>query len=815
MPLLTRLSLPRSARYLSAYLLAFFAALPPLEVRAQAQAPAANVEDVLSYADLLFSREQFSLAAQQYSVFIQENPQSPNLQIAWFRLGECYLKVNQVEDAITSFNFLINEYKRGPFVGSAAYRLAVLRFNSKDYRNALAYFKKAKDELTNEEAKLQAQFYFARSLQLTRQPREALGEFEEIMAAKPAAENPFYERCMLESARLAFELGDTAKALEQFKSLAETATTQEFKEEAIVRGGLLAAEAGETEASEELLNQALRFSDTSPWKNLAQVGAIFNAFTREDYDRVIGLYNTGAYSAPDESRAKMLLIVGHSFRLKGDLDSAARLYALVEGKYPDQTEGIEAGYRRLQILHQQSDPMLPEVATRFARNQRKIDPDSFYIDMAWLMKAEWHFIQAENSASGAGSDFAKKHFGDAADAYKQVRLDNVDEKFRETALYKQGWAEIESGDLQEGILSLSRFVSRHPQSAFASSALAKRAVAYQSQGDHQFALGDYQSIASRYQDAPEVEFSLQQIALIYAHQRKTTEMINAYNELLKKFPDTNGAGEAHYWIGVGYFDLEQHQQAIPNLEKGRELDPNLDDQATLRLVICHYQLENIGKLGIEAKRYLDGEPEQANDDAAKKRASIPRPVLEYLGKKLAAENNYEDAEYFLTVISTPDDPSQTAASTWKLIAECRQKLKKHVEAITAYDHFLLQTERPSERAIAYLERGTSQFCLRDFENARNSAQESLRSQKEGRTNAEARILLGDIGAAEGNLEEAAREYLVVSQIFSDPEVTPKALAKAINAYQSLGNRDQAQELQNELSAQFPNYRQPDSFEIDC
>ncbi len=784
--------------------------------QATAQAPAAeSIEDALSYADLLFSREQYALAAQQYSVFIQENKTSPNLQIAWFRLGECYLKVNQIEDATSTFNFLINEYKRGPFVGSAAYSLAVLRFNSKDYRNALAYFKKAKDEMTSEDAKLQAQFYYGRSLQLTQQPKEALAQFESVMQAKPAKENPFYERCMLESARLAFELGDTAKALEQFKVLAETATTREFKEEAIVRGGLLAAEAGEIEASEELLNQALRFSDTSPWKNLAQVGAIFNAFTREDYDRVIALYNTGAYSAPDESRAKMLLIVGHSFRLKGDLDSAVRLYALVEGKYPTQTEGIEAGYRRLQILHQQSDPLLPEVATRFAQKQSKIDPDSFYIDMAWLMKAEWHFIQAEGSASGPGSDFAKKHFGDAADAYKRVRLDNIDEKYRETALYKTGWSEIESGNLQDGIMTLSRFISRHPKSAFASSGLAKRAVAYQSQGDHQFALGDYQSIASRYPDAPEVEFSLQQIALIYAHQRKTTEMINAYNALLKKFPDTNGAGEAYYWIGVGYFDLEQHQQAIPNLEKGRELDPNLEDQATLRLVICHYQLENIDQLATESKRYIEDEPEAANEDSPKKRAKIPPPVLEYLGKKLAAKEDYEGAEYFLTFISTPDTPSKTAASTWKLIAETRQKLKKHVEAIEAYDHFLLQTERPSERASAYLERGTSQFCLRDFEKARNSAQESLRSQKEGRTNAEARLLLGDIGAAEGNLEEAAREYLVVSQIFSDPEVTPKALSKAINAYQSLGNRDKAQELQNELSSQFPAYKAPESFDIDC
>ena len=146
---------------------------------------------------------------------------------------------------------------------------------------------------------------------------------------------------MLESARLHFELGDTELSLERFKELADTASTKEFKEEAVVRGGLLAAEAGDAEASEELLNRALKFSDTSPWKALAQVGAMFNAFAREDYERVVALYNLGAYTPPDESRAKMLLIVAHSYRLMNNLEPALRLYTLVEAKYPRQKEGVE------------------------------------------------------------------------------------------------------------------------------------------------------------------------------------------------------------------------------------------------------------------------------------------------------------------------------------------------------------------------------------------------------------------------------------------------------------------------------------------
>lgn len=781
---------------------------------AGAQAPG-QPEDVLSYADLLFSKEQFALAAIQYQVFIREQPKSPNLQVAWFRLGECYLKVNQTEDAITTFNFLINNYKKGAFVGASAYRLAVLRFNDKDYQNALAYFKVAKDELTNAEASVQAQFYYGRCLQLTLKPKEALAQFDAVMASKPGPENPFYERSLLESARLLFELGDPAKSLERFQQLAASGTTPEFKEEATVRGGLMAAEAGQPELSEKLLEEALKFPDTSPWKSLAQVGAIFNAFTRGDHDRVIGLYNTGSYNAPEESRAKMLLIVGHSFRIKGDIDSALRLYSLVEGKYPGQEEGIEAAYRKLQILHQKGDPLLPESAVRFADRQKKVDPNSPFIDMAWLMAAEWHFNQAGNSASGPGSEFAIKHYKDAAAAYRNIRTEKIDAKYHEAKLYKQGWAEIESGDRPGGIATLSSFIEKHRTSSLSSSALAKRAMAYQSQEDHQFALGDYLDIAKRFPDSPELEFSLQQIALIYAHQRKIPEMIAAYKDLLAKFPETEGVGEARYWIGVGHFDLEQYEESLPELLKARELDPQYDDKASLRIVIAHYQLEDIPKLSIEARRYLEKASPTDQGSETAKRTAIPSQVLEFLGRKLVDTRDYDDAEYFLSSITDPEAPEKTSASVWKILADCRMELKMHERAIAAYDFYLAQTERPSERASAYLERGFAQLCLRDFEAARNSAQESLRSQKEGRTNAEARLLLGDISAANGNLEEAARDYLVVSQIFMDPEVTPKALTKAINAYRSLGDQEKAQNLTQQLSASYPDYVAPESSDREC
>ncbi len=789
------------------------------EVPAHAQdAPAIRrpAEDALAYADLLYSKDQFALAAQQYQTFIREQPNSPNLQTAWFRLGECYLKVNQVPDAVTTFNYLINQYKKGSFVGAAAYRLAVLRFNEKDYRNALAYFQVAKDQLSDPEARLQAHFYYARSLQLTLKTKEAIAQFEAVDAAQPADKNPFHERCQLEIARLLFETGDTAKSLEKFQALAAQTTTPEIREEAIVRAALMAAESGQTEVSETLLSEALKFPDTSPWKNLARTGALFNAYSKGDYDRVIALYNTGSadtkIEVQDSSRAKLLLIVGHSFRIKGDNESAIRLYTLVDAKFRGTPEGTEAGYRMLQLLLQQGEPNFPATVKTFVENQKKIDSENPYIDMAWLMDGEWHFDKAEHAAGGPGSEFAKKNYADAAIAYRNVRVGKIEEKYKEALLYKQGWSEIEGGTPAEGIMTLSRFIQQYSKSSFASSAIAKRAMAYQLQGDTNFALDDYLDLAKRYPDAPELEFALQQTALLYARLRKVPEMVAAYRNLLERFPETKGAGEAHYWIGAGEFDQEHYETALEEFRKARELDTTLDLKATLRMVYALYQLGDVPALAAEARHFLEKAPkseaksEKEADTNTAKIEQIPPQILEYLGSELSKKENWKDAEFFLSTLVDPEHPEQSAASVWKLLGDCRSKLEKYTEAIQAFDQYLVMTERPSDRASAYLARGIAQLKLNDYDGARASAQESLRSQKEGRTNAESRLLLGDIAAAAGKLEDAAKEYIVVSQIFTDPEITPKALSKAIQAFRSLGDQKKIEELTKDLKASYPDYK---------
>ena len=74
-------------------------------------------------------------------------------------------------------------------------------------------------------------------------------------------------------------------------------------------------------------------------------------------------------------------------------------------------------------------------------------------------------------------------------------------------------------------------------------------------------------------------------------------------------------------------------------------------------------------------------------------------------------------------------------------------------------------------------------------------------------NGEALITAGDVQAARGDWEAAARRYASVAAILDDEEVTPRALEKAYEAYQKLGKEPEAKKALNALQSRYPEYFQ--------
>ena len=101
--------------------------------------------------------------------------------------------------------------------------------------------------------------------------------------------------------------------------------------------------------------------------------------------------------------------------------------------------------------------------------------------------------------------------------------------------------------------------------------------------------------------------------------------------------------------------------------------------------------------------------------------------------------------------------------------------------------------------------GGVKIAAHKADDAQKIAEQIMVLQPEGRVNAEARLLAGDVQFERGHFEEAGKAFMGVALLYDDPVITPRALQKAAVAYQRAGKTDEADRAARQLRERYPNY----------
>jgi tetratricopeptide (TPR) repeat protein len=132
-------------------------------------------------------------------------------------------------------------------------------------------------------------------------------------------------------------------------------------------------------------------------------------------------------------------------------------------------------------------------------------------------------------------------------------------------------------------------------------------------------------------------------------------------------------------------------------------------------------------------------------------------------------------------------------------------LKNFTAAENAYARYLQTATDPAGKAKVLLALGAAKIGAHKADEAQKIAEEIMSLQPEGRVNAEARLLAGDVQVERGKFDEAGKAFMSVALLYDDPAVTPRALEKAAQAYQRAGKTDEADRATRQLREKYPNY----------
>jgi len=765
---------------------------PPAEIPRARDSEAAPAEAEspdrrqLDYANALFLRKLYDLAVPEYEKYLDEYPAAPGRASVYFFLGECHRALNRPGAARKSFQKVLDDYDDSEFAGPAAYVLAETAFTEKDYAAALPLFHRAAAKSKESGVALSARYFEARCLETLDRKDEACGIYQQVSDAKNP--NPYREDSRLASASILSARGKKADALKQYEALANETQKPALKAEAAVRGGMIAldlvqAEKGKidkvmVDKAASLLQKGRTLPEAGKFRAIAQVGLRRLQYQSGQYAQLLADYKKEQEKLPEAGQVEVMLLAANSERQLGKAKEAEEIYRQIIAKYPDREEARDAAYERLINIYNSDPPALLSEVDEFLKS----NPTAERADQAKLLKAEAFYKQ--------------QNYTEAAPIYSELRASQLSPKLRAESAYKLGLCCVQLKNISGIVEAFTYYLQAFPDNPPAPAALAQRALAYEQDKNYNAALSDLNTILTKYPGAHEREAALQLKALILGQQENAKGMAETFRQLLKEFPRSSVAAQAQYYIGKAAFEAKDYKTALTALDSARQLNKEqYYNLATLRIISSYFGLKDRSALTKEVNDFMATSPT----------VSVPAEILEWLGIEYYNEKNYEVAEKYLSALEKIDHPANVKPDFLFYLGDTASKLKNFAEAEDAFGKYLQVATDPAGKAKVLLALGAVKIGAHKPDDAQKIAEEIMALQPEGRVNAEARLLAGDVQAERGNFDDAGKAFMSVALLYDDPAITPRALEKASLAYQRAGKTDEADRLARQLHERYPNY----------
>ena len=742
----------------------------------------------LDYANGLFTRKLYDLAIPEYQKYLEDYPGRSGRANAYFSLGECYRNLNRISSARTNLQKVLNDYGDSEFAGAAAYALAEMAFADKDYSAALPLFHRSAAKSKESAVALSARYFEARCLEATGHKEEAADIY--VQVAEAGNPNPYREDARTTAASIFAARGRKVDALKQYEALANEAQKPALKAESAVRGGVIALELVQADKGKidktmadratALLQKGRTLPEAGKFRAIAQVGLRRLQYQTGQYAQLLADYKKEQEKLPEAAQAEVLLLAANSERQLGNSKEAEALYRQIIAKYPDREEAKDAAYQRLINVYNSDPPALSAAIDEFLAT----NPTNERADQAKLLKAEALYKQ--------------QNYTEAASLYGELRGSQLSAKLRAEAAYKLGLCHVQMKNVLGVIEAFTYYLQTFPDSPEVPAALGQRAVAYEQSKNYSAALTDLSIILAKYPKAHEREATLQLKALILGQQENTKGMVDTFRQLLREFPKSSVAAQAHYYIGKTAFEAKDYKTALTALNTARQLNKEqYYNLASLRIILCQFYLKDRSTLTKEVNTFMD----QSRNGGM----NVPPEVLEWLGIEYYNEKNFQASEKYLSALRKIDNPGNVKPDFLFYLGDAATKLKNVAEAEDAFAKYLQTAKDPAGKAKVLLALGAVKISAHKPDDAQKIAEQIISLQPEGRVNAEARLLAGEVQLERGNFDDAGKAFKGVALLYDDPAITPRALDKAALAYRQAGKIEEADRLSRELHERYPNY----------
>ncbi|MBI4024369.1 MAG: tetratricopeptide repeat protein [Verrucomicrobia bacterium] len=746
---------------------------------APTNAPPEQVEQVqLDLGNGFLNREFYHLAMAEYQKLIEWFPNGLSVEEARYRIGDCHRGLANLDAAREQYETLQRDFPKGVFFARAAFRLGEIAWNAERYPEALKKFSEAAETAESQETRLTGRFYQARALIQLKKNQEAIPVLQDL--ARVEKQNPYRGFALLELGRILEASGQEDEARVLFAKTLDTDTSPILRAEGGVKSGVLAMKARQWKEAVADFEKVRMLNAGEEWMLMATVNLVRALYQSDQYEAVIRTLEDPKNRFPKETQAETSLLHAHAYRLLKKCREAVRHYDIFLKNHPDHPSRESAAYERLICLY-------------------VIGMDSWDAEAAAFLKAhpkaerarQVLYLQADRA-------FQRKDYRSAAALYAAIAGAAgrpLDPALEPEIIYRQAFSLAQTGRHSEAATGFADFVKRFPNHALAPTALFQEGLAEEAAGKLEAALASFRGIVGRFPKATERESALYRSALMLGELKQYPAMRDAFQQLAREYPKNPFVDDAAYWTGWSLFEEKKYADALPYLLQARKAKP--DDygaQAASRILLAEYHLRQRAALLKEVEaRPADATP-------------LATEIHQWLAAESVKDGDHAAAErQFRKLIAHPGAVEWRQSARWGLASSLAAQ-SKWKEAAETWEAYQKDYPNPNETITAKLELIRAYTALKEFVHAQEIAEDVLQIQPEGRNNAQARFLLGELMCEQKKHAEAGKYFLSVAVLYDDPEMTPRSLARAIQSFEAAGETNQVAKLKEELKTKHPNFK---------
>lgn len=700
---------------------------------------------------------------------------------AMFSIGECYRFLGRSADALSIYRMLTQNNPKSLFAPAAWFWEGKLLMEREHYGEAVPLLQLAVDRGGGETAEAARYLLALCDFHVGNET----GGSDQLRKVASSASPYRWEATRLLAVYLE-NRKDWAGALHYWRTLAVQAKDSSLRWQATARAGWAALRAGETKTAEELFRQCLGPDVPAEWQNLAYEGQFEEMLSQKRFEEALALLESHPERFSLERKVALLLRLGNGALQAGEKGSALQVFDHCLSLNPAGPAMAEAAYGRLVALAGFNQKGVLDEANAYLD---RFGPSSPYA-------ARVRFIQAQALS-------ARGRFVDALPVWEDLVSRKPAGVPRPAALLGLGRADFECGRWKEAAETLERLGTECPDAPELLTARMTEGAAWDKAGNFAKALEAWkQALELAPRGSPEREAALGQAALLGRQLKQPKEMEGAFRALVEEYPTAKLRPLGCLLLGQAELGEKRYGEAEKHLLEAREREPTqFFGPATTMLVWLAYGEKNLEKMG----RYL-GELEEKEPAAA---AQLPAALYYWVGLSWAKENRLILAKNALQKVCARADAGAYLSSAYWQLAEIERKLHEWPGAIQCYREFRKLDPGGADNSPVLLGFAEAETGAGDYASAQKHLEQVLLQEPEGRQNAEARMLLGNLYWTQKNYAEAAKTYSTLSLIYQDDEITPRAMEKAASSFARLGDEAQAANWRKRLKEKYPDFK-PDA-----